>query len=49
MCPILQAAASVTKTSQKGHVISNNQVSRLTRVEKGSQKHSYNCNIQGYS
>jgi len=22
-------------------------LSRLTRVEKGSQKHKYNCNIQG--
>ena len=24
-------------------------ISRLTRVENGSQKHNYNCNIQGVS
>jgi len=25
------------------------ELSRLTRVEKGSQKHNYNCNLQGVS
>jgi len=25
------------------------ELSRLTRVEYGSQKHNYNCNIQGVS
>jgi len=33
----------------KGVPLYCSSLSRLTRVEKGSQKHNYNCNIQGVS